>query len=304
MKLILILTTLMAFQSSATSTYEELLIRANTGNAVSQYELAEYIASSKIDIKTNSPATNGNSNWSESIFWYRKSAEQGYVKAQYELAQSLFGVNASSFGSYHTEGLQWLMQASGKNHAEAQVALANFYREGIRIPFNAAEALRLYLSAANLGNVEAQYRVAWLFEKVGKSKYQDSLGWYENAANSSQPAINDLYWQGISRFRLGEIYQEGKMDKKDLGKAFSWYELAAQNRNADAMAKLASMYEKGLGITRDLPKSLMWHMIASSRGVSKSRKKVARLSKKLPLAEVKAIERLARECRAKGFKNC
>ena len=96
MRFILLLSILLAFQSVAASNYEELLIRANTGNPVSQYELAEYIASAKIEIETNSPATNGLSNRAESIIWYRKSAEQGYVNAQYRLAQSLLAVNASS----------------------------------------------------------------------------------------------------------------------------------------------------------------------------------------------------------------
>jgi TPR repeat protein len=304
MRLILILTALLAFQSAAASKYEELLIRANTGNAVSQYELAEHIASSKVDVKTNRPAENSNSNWAEAIIWYRKSAEQGHLDAQYGLAKSLLDTNASSSGSNLTEALQWLTQASGKNHAAAQVALANLYKEGIRIPVNGAEATRLYISAADLGNVEAQYRVAWLFENLGNSKYKDSIAWYEKAANSSQPTINEEYWQGVSRFRLGEIYQAGKMDKKDLVKAFSWYELAAQHRNSYAMVKLAAMYEKGLGIKRDLPKALMWYMIASSRGLSKSRKKVSRLSKKFPSAEIQTISMLASECRGKGFKNC
>jgi len=290
MRLILILTALLAFQSANASEYEELLIRANTGNAVSQYELAEHIAS--------------NYNWAESIIWYRKSAEQGHLDAQYGLAKSLLDDNNSASGSNLTEALQWLTQASGKNHAAAQVAFANLYRDGIRIPGNADEAGRLYRSAADLGNVEAQYRVAWLFEKLGKSKYKDSIAWYEKAANSSQPTVNEEYWQEVSRFRLGEIYEAGKMDKKDLVKAFSWYELAAQHRNSYAMAKLAAMYEKGLGIKRDRPKALMWYMIAASRGVSKSRKKVARLSKKFPSAEIQTISMLASECRVKGFKNC
>ena len=76
MRLILILTALLAYQGAAASELDDMKALADTGMAEAQYFLGI-----KYDTGEGVPE-----NDAEAVKWYRKAADQGYVNAQYNLA--------------------------------------------------------------------------------------------------------------------------------------------------------------------------------------------------------------------------
>ena len=75
MRLILILTALLAFQSAAASQFDETKALAEQGDADAQYNLG-IMYDTGLGVPEND---------AEAVKWFRKAAEQGYADAQYNL---------------------------------------------------------------------------------------------------------------------------------------------------------------------------------------------------------------------------
>ena len=68
----------------------------------------------------------------KAAFWYRKAAEQGYAKAQYDLGGFyLFG---HGLPVDYAQGIMWLRKAAEQGHPSAQTDLAHFYLTGKYVP--------------------------------------------------------------------------------------------------------------------------------------------------------------------------
>ena len=94
-----------------------------------------------------------------------------------------------------------------------------------RKPANAAEARRLYLQAAQLGNVAAQYNLAYLYEQgsgVDQSESEASK-WYQLAAKGGDP---------LAQFDIGQRYHLGLGVTANQAEAVKWLTLAAAQGQA------------------------------------------------------------------------
>jgi TPR repeat protein len=86
---------------------------AKLGNAESQYIIAEYYRKSY--------------QYKQSFKWYKKSAEQGIVNAQYRLGSMIY---TGAYREYDIKkGVQWLEQACENGSSEAAMQLADIYME-------------------------------------------------------------------------------------------------------------------------------------------------------------------------------
>lgn len=118
MRLILILTALLAFQSAADVNFDATFEQAAAGNAEAQFKVG----------KKYSEFANlgyGVTNNKEAMFWLRKAANQGHIKAQHHLA-------------YH-------------------------YYWGYGVPENYEIALRWFMKAAVLGDASSQYQAGRMY---------------------------------------------------------------------------------------------------------------------------------------------
>ncbi|WAW09818.1 sel1 repeat family protein [Oxalobacter vibrioformis] len=155
------------------------------------------------------------------------------------------------------------------------------------------------MKAAENGDAEAQYNVAYLFPGDGtvKDSYVQALEWTRKAAMQGHP---------MAAFNLGGMYEAGQGVDKDWVEAGRWYVYAAGMGNANAIRRLdriadtcrrfperpecdeaklrdaasradaASLYRIGLaykdgdGIERDYRKSLFWLRYAAGMGYVKA----------------------------------
>jgi len=208
MRLILILTTLLAFQSAAASEFDEMKALADQGDADAQFYLG--------NVYLNGEGLQ--ENVVEAVKWYRKAADQGYVKAQFNLAQAYFigkGVPKNV-----AEAVKWYRKAAEQGDANAQYNLALCYNNGEGVPKNIAESVKWYRKAADQGLAEAQYSLGLM--------YTNGHGVPENAAESVKwfrKAAEQGYVE--AQYNLGVIYGNGgglSEDDTSAVKAFTFSE--------------------------------------------------------------------------------
>jgi len=91
-------------------------------------------------------------------------------------------------------------------------------------------ALKVWMSAAQSGDADAQYYVGTLYEKgaEGQPSYSQAASWYEKAAE-----------RGISRaaVNLGRLYEQGLGVEKNDEKARAWYAKASGLREGQSSGR-------------------------------------------------------------------
>jgi uncharacterized protein len=127
-----------------TASTQELIKRAETGDAQAQFRLASaYETGQGVGRDT-----------SEAERWYRRAAEAGLAEAQNTVGSIL-----QTRGQY-TEALPWYEKASNQGHALATNNLAYLYDLGRGVPQDRRKGYELYSKAAELGWAEAMWNLA------------------------------------------------------------------------------------------------------------------------------------------------
>lgn len=181
---------------------------------------------------------------------------------------------------------------------EALVSTAQKYYYGVGAPKNYHKALRLYVKAAQNGNVDAMFIAGgmymkgqgtsintaeafkWLYKAAinGRSSkeserilgqsfitgenvpqnYKEALHWYEKAATGGDAAAQS---------ELGFLYFSGKMMEVDYEKAHHWFEKAARNNYPIAQYNMGILWYTGNGVaTTDNVKAYAWFNLSDSNG--------------------------------------
>ncbi len=128
---------------------------------------------------------------------------------------------------------------------------------------NYAQALQLYLRAAEAGDAEAQYISGGMYLKglgVDKDFKKAFKLLYEAAENGkSSPESEQI---------LGQAFLLGSAVPKNYEKALQWYHLAAENGNKDAQNELGYMYFVGNGVEQDVEKGGTFFIKAAYNGMA------------------------------------
>jgi TPR repeat protein len=95
----------------------------------------------------------------EAAKWFRKAADQGYVKAQCDLGACYF--NGSGVAKDEVEGAKWYRKAADRGHDLAQFELGVCYRNGEGVARNEVEAYA-YFNLAGITFERARENLAIL----------------------------------------------------------------------------------------------------------------------------------------------
>jgi len=180
----------------------------------------------------------------KAALWYRRSAEQGHVEAQYALACLL------DQGGHADEAHAWYTKAAVHGHAAAQKALSSEKWKTMAAPVTAPKS-----------NAEPQ-----------------------KAADMSPEALDRLFQQAEAgdidaQYNLGIMYYNGEGAPQDFGQAMNWFHLAAQQGDADAQFNLGLMIGRGEGVKKDPKISLQWFQKAAEQGHPEAKDIVAKMAK-------------------------
>jgi len=143
MRLILILTALLAFQSAAASEFDEMKALADKGIAYAQFNLGVMYRNGE-GVPEND---------AEAVKWYRKAADQGDAQSQGNLGfmyDNGFGVPEN-----HAEAVKWYRKAADQGSALAQYNLGFMYATGEGVPENNIRAYVWWSMAKTQGDTDA-----------------------------------------------------------------------------------------------------------------------------------------------------
>ena len=143
MRLILILTALLAFQSAAASEFDEMKALADQGLAAAQFNLGVMY-----DKGRGVPE-----NDAEAVKWWLKAADQGGADAQYNLG--IMYRHGRGVPENDAEAFKWTRKAAEQGMAKAQYNLGVMYYKGDGVPENNIRAYVWWSMAKTQGDTRA-----------------------------------------------------------------------------------------------------------------------------------------------------
>lgn len=155
----------------------------------------------------------------------KKSAELGYVAAQYNLGRAYL-LGQKGIVKSESLALMWFKKAAKQGYGEALCELANAYMNGIGVAKNIELALRLYKSAFSKGVPSAKLALGELYF-VGKLFDQDRQKAYNYIKQSAESGV------GRAQALLGLIYCTNEFMPLDYRQAEIWIEKALDNGYSD-----------------------------------------------------------------------
>lgn len=114
-------------------------------------------------------------------------------EAQFQVGNCYFngGEEYASVPKNLMQAIQYYQQAAQGGHADAQVALAQCYRDGTGVSINLQQMAHWYERAAAQRHREAQYQIGQCYRQgLGVSRnYGTAASWFEKAAAQYHPAL-------------------------------------------------------------------------------------------------------------------
>lgn len=228
---------------------------AEAGSIAAQNELGYYLEYDRGDVNA-------------AVEWYDRSAREGYMQAQYNLAmcyekgegvqkdkreaarlfllaaeqgdsESQFKIsNCYRYGNgmapNHEQAQRWLEMAADGGEKEAQITLGSNYFHGKHVDVDFGKAVRMFRLAADQNSAAAERMLGICYENgkgVEKNEYQAIL-WYRKAVSKGDKR---------AQYHLGRCYETGTGVARDVGQAIKFYTLAKKQKDMDAAERLSQL---------------------------------------------------------------
>lgn len=213
------------FKALTPNELDELLSKAQSGDAEAQYWAGIFYAEGKVPKHSE-----------EGARWLLKSAEQGYAPAQ-----RVFGM--MSIRADRSVGERWMRRAAEQGDTDAQFWLGVGYEQNWFGIVDVHEAIEWYRKAADGGDPDAQVELGQRYEdgEGVEQDYKVAAEWYRKAAEH----VPDLGGAGQGRRRLGLLYMQGLGVPRDYVQAYFWLSLRGEDA-ADAREHLAAAQIRGV----------------------------------------------------------
>mgnify|MGYP000050000588 FL=1 len=133
----------------------------------------------------------------------------------------------------------------------AQLGLGHLYKRGKGVSLNHKKAFKWYQLAADQGNAQAQYHLAFYYLNFNEYKNNDlAFKWFKLSADQGYVR---------SQSNLAFMYEEGLGVEKNINEAIKLYHLAAEKDDFLSQFKLYKFYEDGKVIAQDLVQAKKWY---------------------------------------------
>jgi TPR repeat protein len=160
-----------------------------------------------------------NEEYDKAIEYYRLAAENGFLQAQFALADMLYlGIFVNE---NEEEAFKWFKLAAEKGHAESQYKIGRIYERGRVIEKNLEEAFKWYRLAAEQEYRLSMVKLAEIYELgLGvEINEQEAFKWCKLAAEKGS---------SDSMKNLGRMYECGLGVQIDYEESIKWYLSAAK----------------------------------------------------------------------------
>jgi TPR repeat protein len=152
------------------------------------------------------------------VEWFRKAAEQGDAKAQYNLGIAYD--KGQGVAQDYAKAAQWYRKAADQGLTQAQNNLGILYKQGQGVPQDYAQAAGWFRLAAGLGFAQAQHNLGLAY-RDGQGVKQDrgqALQWLQKAAGQgdeqAQADLNQLKTTGKGASKTQGAVKPAQAPKK------------------------------------------------------------------------------------------
>ncbi len=119
--------------------------------------------------------------------WFEKAATKGYTDAQFSLG-FLYYHGSGAIAPDDRQAVRWLKKAADAGHGFAQALMGKMYAAGRGVESDPAQALQLFVAAADKGIVGAQYDAGLMLSSVGSTdSLVDAYKWFILASRQGYP---------------------------------------------------------------------------------------------------------------------
>ncbi|MDE6589874.1 MAG: sel1 repeat family protein, partial [Oscillospiraceae bacterium] len=156
----------------------------------------------------------------QAVEYWKRSAEQGYAKAQYQLGHYYYHYGRNS--NKNKKAFEWYSKAAEQGYALAQYELGFLYTYGAGVPMNHKMSCYWYEKAAEGGVASAAAILGDRYSEGKSRNYKKAIYWYTKAV--------ELGYQSSAEHRIGWCYEK----LGDFDHAVEWYRLSAKSGFPDA----------------------------------------------------------------------
>ncbi|KAL8947521.1 MAG: hypothetical protein Q9222_006208 [Ikaeria aurantiellina] len=207
--------------------------------------------------------------------FYRQAASKNHPGAASRLGKACL-VGDLGLGNRYKEGIKWLKRAAESadfqyNSAPYELGLLHETGYGDDVFLDESYAAQLFTQSADLGHVEANYRLGDAYEHGKLSCPQDpalSVHFYTGAAQKGHP---------LAMMALCAWYMVGAPPvlDKDENEAYEWAKGAAQTGLPKAEYAVGYFTEMGIGCRRDPLEANVWYVRAADQGDERAKHRIA-----------------------------
>ncbi|KAL9578901.1 MAG: hypothetical protein Q9212_005422 [Teloschistes hypoglaucus] len=207
--------------------------------------------------------------------FYRQAASKNHPGAASRLGKACL-VGDLGLGDRYREGIKWLKRAAESadfqyNNAPYELGLLHETGYGADIFLDESYTAQLFTQSADLGHVEANYRLGDAYEH-GKLKCPRdpalSVHFYTGAAQKGHP---------LAAMALCAWYMVGAPPvlEKDENEAYEWAKKAAETGLPKAEYAVGYFTEMGIGCRRDPLEANVWYVRAADQGDERAKHRIA-----------------------------
>jgi TPR repeat protein len=206
---------------------------------------------------------------SKALTWFKKGIDRNDAYSKKEFVNVKKTIKILADISLHNKSLQ-------------EYKLAYQYETGRTRNKNYKQAMEHYKKAATLGNVNAEFRLAQLCERIYRN-YPCALKWYKKAAEDGDR---------LAYYRVSKMYRAGDGVKKDDKLALEWCRKAAERGLGVAQRIMGFCYEYGRGTYVSYSKARYWYELAIASGYKNAVGSLEHLNEKInPKEKIITISR-------------
>ncbi|PYI05097.1 HCP-like protein [Aspergillus sclerotiicarbonarius CBS 121057] len=207
--------------------------------------------------------------------FYRQAASRNHPGAMLRMAKACLAGDMG-LGKRYREGIKWMKRAtessdSQYNSAPYELGLLHESGYGDDVFPDPSYAAQLFTKSADLGHVEASYRLGDAYEHGKLNCPRDpalSIHFYTNAAQGGHP----LAMMALCAWYL--IGAEPVLDK-DEDEAYEWAKRAAEAGLTKAQYAVGYFTETGIGCRRDHLAANAWYVKAAEQGDVRAKHRIA-----------------------------
>lgn len=189
---------------------------AKKGDAEAQMFLGKSYLAGRSDVPKNSK---------QAVFWFQKSANQGYAEGEVELTDAYH--NGTGVGRDEAKAAFWYQKAAAQNNIEAEARLGFVYHQGRGLSKDEKMSFFWFDKAAHQGSLLAQTMVGVAYY-YGSGVPQDkgrAFMWYQKAAHQGDV---------MAQYLLGMAYLKGEGVARSKRDGVFWLQRAAAQGDYNA----------------------------------------------------------------------